>query len=149
MASPVKLSLEQKFAQRLHLRSNETSEEGAIYSTSEAAVTPSRHLELAPHNVRIRDYLKENDATFRRLDELKEKVPNTYTPRPRSLLIHPLRAGALQKVTPISGNSAKLPTTRVTSKRKSFTVFISKLEMRCVCLGHLMLRCWSMPTSTP
>ncbi|KAL8833103.1 MAG: hypothetical protein Q9176_008092 [Flavoplaca citrina] len=73
MASPVKLSLEQKFAQRLHLRSDETVEESAICSTSEAAVTPSRHLELAPHNVRIRDYLKENDATFRRLDELKEK----------------------------------------------------------------------------
>ncbi|KAL8992923.1 MAG: hypothetical protein Q9169_006729 [Polycauliona sp. 2 TL-2023] len=73
MASPVKLTLEQRFAQRLRLRSEEDGKESPIASSSAAAVTPSRHLELAPHNVRVRNYLRVNDATFKRLDELKEK----------------------------------------------------------------------------
>lgn len=74
MASPVKLSLEQRFAHQLRLDSDENIEEVATTSTPAVAVPPSRHLELAPHSFRIRNYLKENDVTFCHLDELKEKV---------------------------------------------------------------------------
>ncbi|KAL8671400.1 MAG: hypothetical protein Q9168_004091 [Polycauliona sp. 1 TL-2023] len=73
MASPVNLTLEQRFAERLRLRSDELQEESTATSTSTPAVTPSRHLELAPHNVRVRNYLRDNDTTFKRLDDLKEK----------------------------------------------------------------------------
>ncbi|KAI4282116.1 MAG: hypothetical protein L6R38_003162 [Xanthoria sp. 2 TBL-2021] len=73
MASPVKLSLEQRFAHQLRLDSDENIEEVATTSTPAVAVPPSRHLELAPHSFRIRNYLKENDVTFCHLDELKEK----------------------------------------------------------------------------
>lgn len=81
MASPLKLSLEQRLAQQLRLGSTEDSEEGATTSTPAAAI-PSRHLELAPHNVRVRAYLKENNVTFYHLNELKEEVlkppPDSY-----------------------------------------------------------------------
>ncbi|KAL8652756.1 MAG: hypothetical protein Q9226_004128 [Calogaya cf. arnoldii] len=73
MEPPVNPTLEQRFAHVVHLRSKSDDEEGAIISAPAVAIPPSRHLELAPHNVHIRSYLRDNDATFCRLDELKEK----------------------------------------------------------------------------
>ncbi len=71
------LSLEERFARQLQVRSNENSQDGATDDTlppNIAVIPRSRRMELAPHNVRIRDYLKEHDPLFRQLNELKEKV---------------------------------------------------------------------------
>ncbi|KAL8912088.1 MAG: hypothetical protein Q9171_002876 [Xanthocarpia ochracea] len=80
MASPITLSLEERFARQLQVRSDENSQDGATDDTlppNLAVISRSRRMELAPHNVRIRHYLKEHDALFRQLDELKEKGWNT------------------------------------------------------------------------
>ncbi|KAL8701833.1 MAG: hypothetical protein Q9201_004693 [Fulgogasparrea decipioides] len=41
--------------------------------TTPAETPHSRLAELLPHNVQVRAYLKENDGTFRELDELRER----------------------------------------------------------------------------
>ena len=77
------LSLEERFARQLHVRSDQYTQEAGTDNTlppNIAVIPRSRRMELAPHNVRIRDYLKEHDDLFRQLDELKEKVVQHLQP---------------------------------------------------------------------
>ncbi|KAL8794587.1 MAG: hypothetical protein Q9182_007614 [Xanthomendoza sp. 2 TL-2023] len=69
-------SLQRQFA-RIRIREDD-AEHGTEDALTPAVTTPhSRLLELAPHNIRVRDYFTKNDATFRQLHELKEKGWNT------------------------------------------------------------------------
>ncbi|KAL8787355.1 MAG: hypothetical protein Q9213_002238 [Squamulea squamosa] len=75
MVAPVKRTLEQRLAQQLQLRSDENGLESTTddIPRQKVPIPHSRLLDSARHNVRVRTYLKENDLTFRQLDELREK----------------------------------------------------------------------------
>lgn len=69
-------NLEHLLEQQLQFHDNdvttEQSAEGAAPPAAPEYVSYIRRLDFAPHNVQARMCLKENDATFRELDELEK-----------------------------------------------------------------------------
>lgn len=53
---------------------NQAAQEGSQAPAASGSAKYSRQMDFAPQNVRAKDWLKDHDDTFRKLDDLREQV---------------------------------------------------------------------------